>query len=346
MRKRRGRASDPPPWATLPEEELLQRRLRNLDLRIEDGLEARVERLYAELASRGIQFRPHVWLSTSFFSPDGVPGFAIPFYLAHPRLMRLELACMHRVEGRSAEEFMQLARHETGHALISAYRLHKRPGWRALFGNYSRPYRASYRPDPKSKRFVRNLDGWYAQSHPAEDFCETFAVWLQPRSSWRRRYGGWPALEKLEFVELEMRRIRADRALVRSRERVEPISELRMTLREHYRRKRARYHGGSDPVDAGLLSVFAPRRRSSARTRRPQAGTFLRRHHDRLLRGAVRLSERDPYDLQQLLKRMTERAYELDLVVPESPGRLRAARALLLHETLSFVRVRRLEYVR
>ena len=341
MRKRRA----DPRWAVLPDEELLARRLKNLDLRIEGSLAARVLRLHGELDARGLLFRPHVWLSTGFFSPDGVPGFAVPFYLAHPRLMRLELANMHRVEGRSEEEFMRLARHEAGHALISAHRLHVRPRWRAVFGNYSRPYRSSYRPDPKSRAFVRNLDGWYAQSHPAEDFCETFAVWLRPRSSWRREYAGWPALLKLEYVEQEMKRLHGVKPLVRSNERTEPIGELSTTLRQHYRRKRARYHGGPDSVDAGLLSVFA-RARANPGTRRPSAGTFLRRNEELLLRGAARLSGRDAYELQQVLKRMTERAYELDLVVPRTAGRLRAARALLLHDTLAFVRVRRPEYIR
>ena len=276
--KRRG--ADRHRWAVLPEDELLARRLCNLDLKIEGALDARVLRLHDEIEARGLRFRPHVWLSTGFFSPDGVPGFAVPFYLAHPRLMRLELANMHRVEGRSEEEFMRLARHEAGHALISAYRLHVRPRWRALFGNYSRPYRSSYRPDPKSRAFVRNLDGWYAQSHPAEDFCETFAVWLRPRSSWRREYAGWPALQKLEYVEQEMKRLRGVNPRVRSSERTEPVSELRTTLRQHYRRKRARYHGGPDSVDAGLLSVFTrPRARDG---RRPAAGTFLRRNQERL----------------------------------------------------------------
>ena len=66
------------------------------------------------------------------------------------------------------------------------------------------------------------------------------------------------------------------------------------------------------------------------------------------LRGSFlqRLAGRDAYELEQVLKRMTERAYELDLVVPNTPGRLRAARALLLHDTLAFVRVRRPEYIR
>ena len=42
----------------------------------------------------------------------------------------------------------------------------------------------------------------YAQKHPDEDFAETFAVWLDPASRWRRRYKDWQvALAKLEYVD-------------------------------------------------------------------------------------------------------------------------------------------------
>jgi hypothetical protein len=42
----------------------------------------------------------------------------------------------------------------------------------------------------------------YAQKHPDEDFAETFAVWLDPSSRWRRRYKDWQvALAKLEYLD-------------------------------------------------------------------------------------------------------------------------------------------------
>ena len=50
------------------------------------------------------------------------------------------------------------------------------------------------------RKFVRHMAGWYAQKHPDEDFAETFAVWLTPRSNWRKRYRGWAALEKLRKI--------------------------------------------------------------------------------------------------------------------------------------------------
>ena len=190
----------------LSDEELLDLRMCDLGLSISKTfIEERVEQLYLELAERGISFRPHCWLSDEWFSPDGVPGIAIPFYLAHPRLMRLERKQVLEVEGGTHEWCMKILRHEAGHAIDTAFRLRRRKSYRETFGRVSVPYPNYYRPKPYSRNFVLHLDMWYAQSHPVEDFAETFAVWLRPRARWRAQYRDWPALKKLEFVSEEMK---------------------------------------------------------------------------------------------------------------------------------------------
>ena len=85
---------------------------------------------------------------------------------------------MLEVEG-ATRECMKVMRHETAHAMDNAYGLRRRR-LREVFGRAGDPYRASYTPDPNSRDFVLHLDYWYAQSHPLEDFAETFAVWLRP----------------------------------------------------------------------------------------------------------------------------------------------------------------------
>lgn len=319
----------------------MRRRLCNLGLRIEGTpLEARIERLYSELGAKGIELQPHVWLSTAFFSPDGVPGFALPFYLAHPRLTRLELAHVGRVEGLEEEEFMRLVRHEAGHAFMNAYQLQKQRSWSRVFGRYSAPYLSSYRPDPRQRDFVLNLDGWYGQSHPAEDFCETFAVWLRPRSAWRRTYARSPALAKLEYVDAEMRRIRRMEPLEFNRERVEPLSESTLTLGQYYRRRtQPRY---ADMLDPGLRGLFSPRKRA----RGPSAAAHLRRQMPHLVRAATRLSGKCDYDVEQVVKRLIQRAAALDLVVHAGPGHSRLLTALVTVETLKLHLGRRPEFSR
>jgi Putative zinc-binding metallo-peptidase len=221
-------------------------------------LEPMRDELYTELKLRGIRYRPHVWLSDEWFTPDGVGGIAAPFYLAHPRLRELEQNQMLEVEGGTPDWCMRILRHEAGHALDNAHRLHRRKRYRELFGSWHQPYPDSYRPRPNTKRYVIHLDMWYAQAHPAEDFAETFAVWLNPQSNWREQYATWPALRKLEFVNETIDEVGTNPAVVTSRRAAHPMCSLRHTLREHYERRR-KYYCRDSPgfYDRDLRRIFS-----------------------------------------------------------------------------------------
>ena len=299
-------------WTRLSDEQLLGMRFCDLGLSLSDSpLERRLHRIYGELARRGIRFRPHMWLSEEWFSPDGVPGIAVPFYLAHPRLMRLERRMMREVEGGNGNWMMRILRHEAGHAIDTAYRLRRRARWREVFGPASLPYPERYRARPGSRRYVQHLGDWYAQSHPTEDFAETFAVWLKPNSDWRRTYASWPAWDKLRFVDETMRELASTAPLVRSRVHIEPLHENRRTLAEHYREKLARQNSWrSEAADNLLLRVFArrPVRRTAVR-----AAGFLRANRRLLLAGATRDASADPYTLHQVLRIAIDRTEHLQL---------------------------------
>src|SRR5262247_3374995 len=262
------------PWASLPDEELLQLRLKDLKVTVEGTWLARcLEELYDELEQKGLRTRPHAWISNEWFSPDTTPGIAIPFYLAHPRLMRLERKMIIDVEGGTVPECMRILRHEAGHVIQHSYRLNRRRRWQHLFGHSSTRYPAFYRPNPASKNYVQHLRLWYAQSHPDEDFAETFAVWLKPRSDWRRRYAGWPALRKLEYVDELMAEIATQRPALTGRLEVDPLSRLSRTLAEHYAKKRAHYAVEHATVyDRDLLRIFSDDPRDY---RSPAASAFL-----------------------------------------------------------------------
>ena len=302
-----------PAWTRLADEQLLDLRLCDLHLRLHGtAVQSRIARLYRELAARGIAFRPHAWLAEEWFSPDGVPGFAVPFYLAHPRLTRLERKMTGSVEGSNANWQMRILRHEAGHAFDSAYRLRRRARWRALFGHASRRYASQYRARPASHHHVQHLGEWYAQAHPTEDFAETFAVWLQPNSGWRRRYAAWPAKRKLEYVAQVAAEIGRHRPAVAARDRVEALEDNLLTLREHYRRKRRVERRRHRALADGLLrKVFADK--EAARAGAPPAATLLRG-----LKASVRttLEQRagtDRYGAQQLLRLAIERCEHLQL---------------------------------
>ena len=153
---------------------------------------------------------------------------------------------------------MRILRHEAGHAIDNAYLLRRRRKRQALFGPSSNPYPEWYTPRPYSRSFVLHLDYWYAQSHPDEDFAETFAVWLTPNSDWLQRYKGWRALGKLEYMDGLMSEITGTPMLIRTRRKVEPLQKLRQTLRAHYARKR-RHYGVEHPhfYDRDLRRLFS-----------------------------------------------------------------------------------------
>ena len=303
-----------PAWTRLADEQLLDLRLCDLHLQLRgSALQERITRLYGELAARGIFFRPHAWLAEDWFSPDGVPGFAVPFYLAHPRLTRLERKMTGVVEGSNVNWQMRILRHEAGHAIDSAYRLRRRARWRALFGHASRRYAPQYRARPASRQHVQHLGEWYAQAHPTEDFAETFAVWLQPHSGWRRRYAAWPARRKLEYVAELAEEIGPQRPAVAGRDRIEALEDNTRTLREHYQRKhRAERRRHRALADGLLRKVFSGA--DAARAGATQAASLLRAMKRSLRTTLERRAGADRYAAQQLLRLAIERCERLKLV--------------------------------
>jgi hypothetical protein len=322
----------------MTDEELLSLRLCDLPVRIEGTpLEERVRRLHFELDESGLRFRPHVWLSEEWFTPDGVPGFAVPFYLAHPRLMKLERKQMLEVEGATERECMGIMRHEAGHAIDNAFLFRARRTWRQHFGPFKRRYPASYRPDPTSRDYVLHLGAWYAQAHPAEDFAETFAVWLATSPArWRRRYADWDALDKLEYVDRLMQSVAGRQPKNKRRDRVDPLSELRVTLAEHYRRKRARYSIARPATfDRDLRRIFSDERRFQ---RKPTAASFLRRAGRDLVQSVAGGTGVHQYTLSQLLAQMIDRCkiLRLRLTGPERQARQQAL-VMLTVQTMNVV---------
>src|SRR6188508_2443136 len=245
-------------WPEFGDEQLLDLRLADLPLRIEGTLADRIGQLRSELDARGLRLPIHFFLADEWFTPDGATAIAVPFYLAHPRLEKLEEAQMFEVEGGEHEWGMRILRHEAGHAIDNAYKLRRRRVRRETFGLPSRAYPEFYTPRPYSKSFVLHLDAWYAQSHPDEDFAETFAVWLTPSSHWEKRYHDWPALKKLEYMDRLMRSLAGHQPLVTSGKTLDPLPRLRKTLRQHYRRKR-RHYGLDYPAfyDRDLRRLFS-----------------------------------------------------------------------------------------
>ncbi len=310
-RARRSRQKQPF-WAEYSDEELLKVRLSDLGLSIEGTwVEEALETLHAELERRGIGMRAHAWLSDEWFSPHDTAGIAVPFYLAHPRLMRLERKMVREVEGGSRRDCMRILRHEMGHVMQRAYGLHRRRRWRDLFGPSSVPYPEHYRPNPLSRRHVQHLKRWYAQCHPDEDFAETFAVWLSPRAKWERQYDGWAALNKLHYVDELMAEIGDAKPLPRPRFVLDPLSSFSKTLGRHYKEKCDRYAVDAPTVfDRDLRRIFSadPADRSA-----PMAATFIRSNRAAITRGVSRWPVDYAHTLDAIVDDIAERARVMGL---------------------------------
>jgi hypothetical protein len=325
-----------PEWATWTDEQLLATRLCDLPLSIAGTeVEQYIAQVNTELEGRGL-VRPHYWLSDEWFTPDGIPGVAVPFYLAHPRLAKLELAQMLEVEGGDRDGCLRILRHEAGHAIDNAYQIRRRPTRRRLFGPPDTPYPEYYTPKPYSKSFVQHLDHWYAQSHPDEDFAETFAVWLTPNSKWRQRYKGWPALKKLEYMESLMRSITKERPRLENIDEVDPLPRLKKTLRQHYRRKR-RYYGVDYPnfYDRDLRRLFSDADAFSGSITAAQFIARIRRPVRKLVASWTGIYQ---YTIDQVLEDMVARCQELRLrlAVPEDQARQEFA-VLLTVQTMNYL---------
>ena len=310
-----------PGWYSLKDEELLKLRICDLGVRIEGSeLEARVGQLHAELGARGVGLRLDCYLGDEWFSPGGVPAIAIPFYLAHPRLKALETRQMMEVEGGTPEWCLMLLRHECGHAIDHAYRFSSQKEWQATFGSPDTDYTPeTYRPRPYSRSFVQHLPNWYAQSHPDEDFAETFAVWLaNDPDHWRQHYRGWKALEKLEFVHGLMQRAAGTAPAVQRGRRISEASKSRKTLDRYYAIRRKIYaEAFPDFYDADLRAIFRDGQPGAE-----SAAKVMRRHRTALVESIVQWTGQRKYTVSMLVRKLSLRCQELKLVAPQDPARL------------------------
>lgn len=299
--------------------QLLGLRISDLKLGIRGSrVERLVEQLYGELDARGLRFHPPVYLSDQWGCPDGTPLIGVPFYLADPRLERIESEMTLAVE--TDEEAMRYLRHEAGHAFNYAFRLHEQPEWQMMFGPFQQPYRDRYRANPFSREHVRHILAWYAQKHPDEDFAETFAVWLTPGSQWQEQYADWPAIRKLEYVDRVMREIadRVPQAPEPSEDDL-PVEAMRYSVAQHYEDE-----AESVPVederqfDVDLRQIFM---RESVAPGGESAHAFLQRHYREIVTRISFWTSEPPSVVRSLVDVLMRRAEALELRV----GSLEAA---------------------
>jgi hypothetical protein len=311
---------------------LLQARIKDLRLHLAGTpLERYIRQLYAELETRGLSFRPECYLSDQWGCPSGVPVIGLPFYLADPKLHSIEEELGGGAE--SETEILMYLRHEAGHAFNYAYRLYETEEWRKLFGDYSKPYRDDYKPQPFSRKYVMHISGWYAQKHPDEDFAETFAVWLTPGTDWHKKYAHWGALKKLQYVDAIARRLGRTPPLVQLAERDLDVEQMEETVLDHYRQRELEEKVDMqlrEEFDHDLSQLFEPPGRAPA-----SAESLVRAERQALIAAVAHYSGVARPVVKALVDHLVERTVALGLTVHLDRTRNYLARLTALVTTLA-----------
>lgn len=302
----------------IPEQELLDLRICDLPLKIEGTwIQDCIKKLYQELDDKGIKFKPPFYLADEWFTPDEEPIVGIPFFLAHPALMKIEKKFMLEVEGGTKQWCAKLLRHETGHAINYAYRLYKRKKWRKYFGRFSLEYPDTYKFRPYSRNYVVHLGDYYAQYHPDEDFAETFAVWLTPGLDWQSLYKGWKAIEKVKYVDELINEIKEKEPVITKGKKSGDISSLKIRLKNYYKKKRLFYaEDFYDFHDADLKKIFVEKNEKNKGL--PLACDIIRKYKDNILNIVSGWTGERKYVISDLLKTIIQRSADLELLSSQS----------------------------
>ncbi len=291
---------------------LLQARIKDLKLHLSGTpLEKHIHQLYAELDSKGLSLRPQCYLSDQWGCPSGVPVIGIPFYLADPQLHTIEAELGAGAE--SEREIMMYLRHEAGHCFNYAYKLYETEEWRKIFGDYTKPYRDDYKPQPFSRKYVVHISGWYAQKHPDEDFAETFAVWLTPDSDWSKRYAGWGASKKLHYVEGTALKIGRTIPLTPIEWRDVDVDQMEETVLDHYRQRNLEEKVDvqlREQLDQDLCNLFEAPGAAPAK-----AETLIRAERQSVIQAVTQYSGVSRAVVRSVVDHLTERASVLGLTV-------------------------------
>ena len=293
---------------------LLTQRVCDLGLRIQGSpLEAPIERVRADLTARGlVRLQPVFYLSDEWGVNLETIAVGIPFYLADQRLRRLYASLGGLVEGIDEEDILRYLRHEVGHVVNYAYRLHETDEWHELFGVMAEEYPEEFTVVPFHSRYVRHLPGQYAQIDADEDWAETFAVWLTPGPDWRRLYKDSPViLSKLEYCDRTIAALGERDPAVTDAELDTDVSEIEETVEDFFVYELPTV-SLPESVDGDLRTLLSPHTYAVAGAREP-AAPFLRRHRDHLAASVYRWTGVYPERIQPILDHLERRAADLGL---------------------------------
>ncbi len=267
-----------------------------------------LKQLKRELKERGLFHHIHFWISDEWFCPDGITGIAIPFSILDQSLMNLERRMTHQVDGASPRELMKLLRHEAGHVLDNAYGLRRKKKRQKLFGLSSQKYPYCYYPKDNNNEFVSYVYPSYSQAHPDEDWAETFATWLDPKSNWERKYTTGKARKKLDYVNELMGSLAKTKQYKIDKSVMDSYKEIELTLEDYYEKKREKLGFKKSKLIASEFAHYFNKNGSY-----DKASIFLSRNRLKIISELRENGEINEYQANVVLQKMIAYCREEDL---------------------------------
>ena len=131
----------------------------------------------------------------------------------------------------------------------------------------------------------------------------------RPELDWRKRYAGWKALQKLEYVDELMRSLAGKPPVHTPEYRVADYNCLNVKLKTYYARKRKLYEDTyPDFYDADLRQLFAAAGAGRSKPARICAG-----RRRRLLNSVCQWTNEKKFRVNKLLARLIDRCDQLEL---------------------------------
>lgn len=313
------------PWKYLEIDQLKLLRFKDLDFDIEEShIWDWICEFQTEIYERGIRLYPHFTVGTEWFVPDGSLGISVPYYLLHPKLTELHNNELGNVEGVSRKEFLKYLRHELGHIIDNAFHLRKLKSRQEIFGKSSKPYPKSYLADPANDNFVTHIEANYAQSHPDEDWAETFAVWLTyKKSTWNKKYAGTGALDKLKYMDEVMEEfVLRSRAPFGKRTCTYSVENSPMTLEKYYSTEKKRLGKRIKPYFAKEFSQTFSKSLEHKNNRIIKVHELINKNEKVIAKRIKRNLGRQSHEIEPLIEDLKKSAKDLYLTTSETKARI------------------------
>lgn len=205
-------------------------------------LERLIKEILQEIRRKNLLMTPEFYLSDEFGCVQNTATIGIPFYLAHPDLQELDrLVGSQKGQILTEGHIKSILRHECGHAFFYTYEVYKKNKALKIFGDFDSRSISLQNIVPDSDDYVDYLarcgtaSAGYSQTHPEEDFADTFGACVDP--NFKKTSVQGMAVKKLDYAKDLMQKYAGKNISGLAHEFHKPASEIKETLESFFRRR-------------------------------------------------------------------------------------------------------------